>query len=304
MKQLLARFGKRARASRANERARKLDGLGRSSEAVAAYLQACRADPNWSVPEYNLGLLYKYQSNWQASLEHNLRATQLDATDPASWWNLGIAATALERWEVARSAWRGAGIAIPDGEGPLEYPCGTTPIRLDPNGDAEVVWARRIDPARAILRSIPLPDSGFRCGDVVLNDGAATGQRKLNGQDVPVFNCLALLRASQLSTWVAKVDLSAAAPGSDAVDLLEELARECELFVEDWSTSLQMLCKACSEGTAHTEHTHALAEPGPHRRIAIAAADARQTERLLEAWRARAGDVAVLELELVLDAAV
>ena len=34
--------------------------------------------------------------------------------------NLGIAVTALGRWDVARSAWHGAGLQIPEGDGPLE----------------------------------------------------------------------------------------------------------------------------------------------------------------------------------------
>ena len=145
---------------------------GQSEEAIREYERACQLDPSWHSPAYNLGLLYKYAGDWQRSLECNARATELAPDEEASWWNLGIAATALGRWDVARAAWRGAGIDIPDGTGPIDCSCGVAPIRLNPDATGEVVWADRIDPARAVLRSIPLTESGFRYGDVVLNDGA------------------------------------------------------------------------------------------------------------------------------------
>ena len=164
-------LGKRARASRANERGRELARVGRAREAIQEYERARRLDPTWSMPAYNLGLIYKYSGDWERSLQFNERATELDRDDQAGWWNLGIAATALGRWDLARSAWRGAGLEVPDGDGPLDYPCGRTPIRLNPETDGEVVWSQRLDPARAEIRSIPLADSGFRFADVVLNDG-------------------------------------------------------------------------------------------------------------------------------------
>src|SRR5262249_31126232 len=137
----------------------------------------------------------------------------------------------------------------------------------------------------ARVLSIPLPDSGFRFGDIVLNDGAATGWRKLNEQEVPVFNCLALLRASTLSTWVAEVDLSSASPPvASAVALLEELAQQRALAAEDWSSSIHILCKACSEGKPYSDHDHPAPEVGPRRRLAIAAPDVTHAERLLNDW--------------------
>ena len=135
-------LGKRARASRANERGRALAIVGRAQEAIAEYERASRLDPTWSMPPYNLGLQYKYSGDWKRSLEYNQRATELDPEDQAGWWNLGIAATALGRWDVARSAWHGAGLQIPDGDGPPNLPCGRTPIRLNPDADGEVVWSR------------------------------------------------------------------------------------------------------------------------------------------------------------------
>ena len=104
-------LGKRSRASRANDRGRELAQLGRDDEAIPEYDRACRLDPTWSVPLYNLGLLHKYSGKWERSLWFNKQATELDPAGQDAWWNLGIAATALGRWEIARAAWRNAGMA-------------------------------------------------------------------------------------------------------------------------------------------------------------------------------------------------
>jgi tetratricopeptide (TPR) repeat protein len=92
---------KRDWASEHNERARELDDKGRTEDAIREYLRACEIDPQWSVPHYNLGLVYKYAGDWEKSLHWNRRATELDPSHQASWWNLGIAATALGRWDEA-----------------------------------------------------------------------------------------------------------------------------------------------------------------------------------------------------------
>jgi tetratricopeptide (TPR) repeat protein len=297
---LLSRFSKRERASRANESGLQLRRSQQLAAAIHEYERAIRIDPTWAVPFYNLGLLHKYEGDWALSLEANLRATELDPNDQAGWWNLGIAATALERWEVARLAWRGAGFAeVPDGAGPLELPCGQTPVRLNPEGDAEVVWCQRLDPARARIESIPLVDYCF--GDIVLNDGAAVGYRMLGEEKVPVFNCLELLEVSPFSTWVVLVE--PAGPGSvepKHLERLQELAQERDLAAEDWSSSLQMLCKECSEGIphAHDEHHAPRVETTAPRRVAVAARDEAEVRALLDQWHPESARARIASIEL------
>lgn len=302
MKNPFTPLGKRARAKRISERAGQLRDAGKLSEAIASYQRAMAIDPSWSVPHFNLGLLHKYEGAWQASLAANLRATELNPADEAGWWNLGIAATALGRWDLARSAWRAAGVKLPEGDGPIDYPCGYNPIRLKPEGEAETVWADRLDPARARLSSIPLGDFCF--GDVVLNDGAPTGYRQLRGQDVPVFNCLALLEPSPLATWCVDITLEepkrkAHVPGP--FDQLDIIARERGLAAENWTTGVRLLCKACSEGRAHEHHDRdAEAQRGPApQRIAIAARTRGEVQDLLADWDAegRGAIVGAIEME-------
>lgn len=288
--------GKRKRASELDERAHQLEEEGRHAEATDLYRRACNIDPTWPVPFYNLGLLHKYRGEWAASLEANLRATELDASDQAAWWNLGIAATALGRWDIARKAWRGAGLDVPDGDGPIDFPCGQTPVRLDPNGEPEVVWCERLDPVRARIANIPLGEFCF--GDVVLHDGAAVGYRKLGERDHPVFNLLELLEPSPFSTFSASVILGDG--GETEIEQLCRLADERGLAAEDWTSSAYLLCKACSEGLPHEQHEHTrLPRPPkePHS-VALAARSHTEAEALLRAWHAQTPGVEVSDLEI------
>jgi hypothetical protein len=292
---------KRAKAAAANDKGMRLEGRGRIEEAVVHYQKAAALDPRWSVPLYNLGLLYKKQRDWKRSLDHNRRATALEPGDKAAWWNLGIAATALGRWDTARAAWRGFGIDVPDGDGPIDLPCGVTPIRLNPETEAEVVWAHRLDPARAVLITIPFPESGHRWGDRILNDGAPNGYRQYEGKEVPVFDELQLLERSPFGTYVAEVKMP------DKRRYLEQLAHfasDMDGSAEDWSTSVRIICKACSEGRPHGEHDHEKPSPpdGVHR-IAIAARGRDHASDILYAWESEKDDVHVESLDEALEPA-
>lgn len=287
---------KRLKAEAFNTKALAHQEAGRLEEAVKLFQQAAATDPKWASPLYNLGLLYKRQRSWQQSLEFNQRATKIDRSNQGAWWNLGIAATALRNWDAARAAWRGFGIELPPGDGPIDLPCGFGPIRLNPDGDGEVVWAYRLDPARAELANIPFPESKFRWRDVVLNDGAPTGYRKYKGQDVPVFDALELFERSPFDTFVADVAMP---PEHEHIVRLAEVAAAKEGCAEDWSTSVRILCKACSEGRPHAEHdTSAAPAPGVHI-IGIAARSREHASDILHAWEQ---DVEAIHIESLSEA--
>ena len=247
-------------------------------EAEGAYHAAAKADPLWSVPWYNLGLLSKYQGRWRESLEFNQRAAELNESDQGVWWNLAIAATALGEWSAARRAWRQCGIELPDGDGPPDGDFGPVPLRLDPNGQGEVVWGRRIDPARARLVSIPLPTSPFRWGDVVLHDGAPQGFRKFRGRDIPVFNVLQGLVRSEHETFV--VELGTA--DSETIDALSQVAHELEGAAEDWGSTTNILCRECSFGLPHEHESESNSPAHPH--CGIAARNETHLRQILDRW--------------------
>jgi hypothetical protein len=269
-------------AEQATVEAMACEERGDVGEAERLYGEAIRLAPEWSIPSYNLGLLYKRQRRWRESLEANRRATVLDPGDEAAWWNLGIAATALADWSTARAAWKGFGLPIPEGEGPLDLDFGLTPIRLDPEGAAEVVWCERIDPARAIIRSIPLPASCRRFGDLLLHDGEPRGTRQFRGHEVPVFHEIELLEASLYKTYSVVVE----AEDRSAIEELSDRAFDLGLAAEDWST-IRMLCRACSEGRPH-QHTQDVVsnEVEEERTVGIAASTDDEARSLLTDWSA------------------
>ena len=291
-------FCRRGRANRANERGRELDRQGRTTEALAEYERACRLDPEWSVPFYNIGLVHKYAGRWELSLQHNQRAVERDASDTDACWNLGIAATGLGRWDLARRAWRAAGIAVPDGTGPIDFPCGRTPVRLNPATDGEVVWCDRLDPVRAAIRNIPLPESGFRFRDIVLHDGAANGYRKLGDQERPVFDCLLLLERSAFSTYVAQIQPGDQSSWDAVMNRLADDALDREMAAEDWTSSVAFICEACSTGRPHEQHHHErIVHEGPHR-VAIAAPAEPDARALIAAWLPHSTGARLLQFDV------
>ena len=280
---------RRFRANRLNTRANGLKDKGWLAEADLSYRRAAELDPTWSVPWYNLGLMYKYEARWSESLECNGRATTLAPDDGDAWWNLGIAATATGQWDVAREAWRHCGIDVPAGPGPIQMDLGPIPIRLSPEDSGEVVWCRRIDPARAVIFSVPLPRSGRRWQDMLLHDGAAVGHRMLRGVKLPVFNELERLVPSPYQTFIVEIDSSAPVQAG----LLEEIADERGGAAEDWSTSTHVLCRQCSEGLPHHLHdTHRSKPAHPH--WGVAARDDAHLEAIFAAWQLRTPAVQVL----------
>lgn len=234
-------------ASELHQEAERLSDLEQDDAALLKYQQALALDPDKAETHYNMGLIYKYRGQWQRSLDHNLRAHQLNPQDEASKWNLGIAATALRQWDLARLAWQQCGLPITGESGPIDMNLGMVPIRLNPDGNGEVVWATRIDPVRARIDSVPYPESGFRYGDVVLHDGAPVGYRELDGRQLPVFNVLELFSHSAFRTFVATIEII------DEQDLerLEHLLAGVPHEIEDWTSNVRILCKRCSEGIPH-----------------------------------------------------
>ena len=161
---------------------------------------------------------------------------------------------------------------------------GSVPIRIG-DADQEVVWATRIDPARAVLISVPLPKSGYHWRDVLLHDGAPNGYRTLNGRQVPVFDALERITASPYSTFVAELE----APRQSDVAAIEDAADELGGAAEDWSTTTHILCKQCSEGSPHFSHDTDHATPA-HPHCGIAARDDIHLKAILAAWSARVPD--------------
>ncbi|MFF3142377.1 tetratricopeptide repeat protein, partial [Streptomyces sp. NPDC057927] len=193
----------------ATDRAFTLIGDGRYEDAGALLTRAADLEPWLSESWFNLALLHKFRHDWEQARAAGLRAVALldrEAGAP-DWWNVGIAATALQDWPLARRAWQAYGLRVPGGAAvsgePVGMDLGSAAVRLSPEGEAEVVWGRRLDPARVEVLSIPLPSSGRRWGEVVLHDGVPHGERTTAaGHAYPVFDEIELWAPSPVPTWV------------------------------------------------------------------------------------------------------
>ena len=255
-------------------------------EALSA---AAQEDP---AHHYMLGLVCKYLRDWPASLHHNLRALALygdaDADEvEAPRWNAAIAATALGDWAEARRQWAGCGIEIPGDDGPIDTNFGVASLRLEAWGRAETLFARRIDPVRAQLINVPLPGTGYRYGDVVLHDGAATGQRRFHQSMVPVLNALQRTQISEYQSFAVFVTC----PQRKDLEALMETRVPGIAFLEDWTESIAHHCLRCSYGTPHRHDDKDDAENQngwrPERNIGIAAQSRHSVMRLIDRWKAQ-----------------
>ena len=273
------------------ERAHAAFDNGDLTEARARFDTLLAAAPDRPAYHYMQGLICKYLRDWPASLHHNLRALALcgevDADEvEAPRWNAAIAATALSDWAEARRQWAACGLDIPGDDGPIDTNFGVASLRLEPWGRAETLFARRIDPVRAQLINVPLPDSGYRYGDVVLHDGAATGQRRFHQSMVPVLNALQRTKVSEYQSFAVFVTC----PQRKDLEALMETRVPGIAFLEDWTESIAHYCLRCSYATPHRHDDKRDAEnQSPwrqERNIGIAAQSRHSVVRLIDRWKA------------------
>lgn len=271
------------RAEECNEAGRQALASGRLEQAEALFREAISLFPEDPAPWFNLGLIYKQRRAWSDCLRCNLEALRHAGPDEPTFWNLGIAATALSDWKNARTAWEGLGLRLPAGPGPWQLKLPMVPIRVNPDEAPEVVWCDRLDLVRTRIANVPLPQSARRYGDLLLNDGEPIGHRRLGDREVPVFNELAVLQPSEFGTWEAAVEVR----DRHGLDNLIALLGEHDLAGEDWTGSIRRLCKACSEGRPHDHHDEELPAEGwqPRRRLGLAARSQDELERLLGLWQ-------------------
>ena len=267
---------------------------GELAQAAEYFAELVKHFPDDSDYHYMQGLTAKNRMDWPSALRANLRAIECaDGFAEGAHWNAAIAATALHDWHTARRMWAACGIGIPEGEGEIRADFGIAVIRLNPWADGETVYARRIDPVRARIINVPLPESGWRFGDIALHDGAPTGTRPSpDGQgEVHVFNAFERWRPSETPTHTAFVRSPVAADAQALAALLNEHGWHSE----DWTQSLRYICLRCSYGIPH-EHTDAApsveqADTWQTERsigIAAPAAQSAELETALQNWAAAA----------------
>ncbi|MER7456134.1 hypothetical protein [Micromonospora sp. NPDC126480] len=249
-----------------------------AAEALEALARRHPEHRHAGVWWYDAALAHKFLRNWARAYELGREAAaraERGTEDPA-FWNLGIAATIMGDWATARDAWRGYGLPLADGEGEIVEDLGVTPVRLDPAGRGEVVWARRLCPARAEVLNVPTPESGRRFKEIVVHDGAPNGEREVDGRSFPVFDELLLWRESPLPTTSVQVRAATA----DDVHALVAVFTERGYGAEP-ASGVRAICACCSEGSVASDPDHVV---HGEQRVSLAAPP-EEIPGLLEAWR-------------------
>lgn len=260
-----------------------LDRKGDVYTAVKLYKKLIKLAPNWPPPYQYLTSIYKYHNDWKAAFHYGQRAIENGANKEDTWRNYAIAATALKKWQIARSAWNKVGFQLKEVTKAPDFDMGMIPIRLTYDNYHEIVWARQIDPARAIIESIPDPTSDRNYGDLVLIDYKITGYRIVKGKRRPVYDELQLLKRSGIRTFVVYLFNSDA----NEVNLLDRLCYNENLGFDNWShlTELQLNKNLTFLPEYYNEDLDfdRNAEDTP---IAIAADSIKKVESLMQTWTA------------------
>ena len=206
---------------------------GDLSTASQSFRLAARLAPSWETPHFYLGLIARQTGDWEVSFQSNQKAVAL-----AGWpsdqalWNLGIAATAVHNWAEARRAWRSYGFDIPEGQGELTMEMDPVCLRLNPLANSVLVWGQRIDPARSIITSVPIPGCNHHYHDVILHEGESSGVLEAeDGRAIGVFNALKIWKRSEYATFRSTLHIA----HEDARRSLGQLSLKHGICIEEWA---------------------------------------------------------------------
>src|SRR5690606_20371150 len=172
--------------------------------------RAIAIDPERGEHFYDLGLVHKQARDFASSLEACRRARALLGDVRPVLFNLAIAATALGRGAEAAEAWRALGIDARASDGELPFVGGLSPVQVrlptlgpghaispvvpDEAASFEIVWAQPLSPCHGVIRSPTFCEAVADFGDVVLWDAAPVAVTTQDGEPVPRFPLLSVLK--------------------------------------------------------------------------------------------------------------
>lgn len=209
------------------------DRKGDVYNAVKLCKRLAKLAPDWSAPFAFLSRMYRSRNEWKPTLHYCLKAVENNPFDECIWETLGLAATALEEWEIARYAWNQLGFHFKNSDAVLQLDLGLVPLRLNPLEQPEVIVARRIDPVRATIEGIPQPSSGRRYKDLVLIENKPNARLFYRNTKLQVYDEVQLLKQSAWRTYAVLLHTSSQAD----VDTLANLCLEAELGFDNWSNA-------------------------------------------------------------------
>lgn len=256
------------------------DRAGDVYNAVKLYKRVMKMAPDWSAPCSFLGKIYKNRNEWRPSLHYSQKAIEHNPFDETAWYNLGIAATALKKWNLAKSAWKQLGYRlIPSKKIPSINPVPII-IRLNPKSSPELVLAQRIDPVRAYIQSVPQPSSMHGFKDLLLFDTEPSGYHYISGKKFPVYDELEMIRPSLHYTFAIELMTDSL----EDVLTLEKLCHDAMLGFDNWSNAYRMTHNP-NKRTSETFQVSVLPEGTNNNFIvAIGAERNSEVEEVIKAW--------------------
>jgi len=213
------------------------DRAGDVYNAVKLYKRVAKMAPDWSAPFSFLSLIYKKRNEWQPSLHYSQKAVEHNPFDEIAWYNLGISATALKKWELAKKAWHQLGYKFSQSTVTPAFNPTPVIVRINPQTQPELILANRIDPARAQIQSVPQPSSMHGFQDLILLDTTASGYHYIKGKQFPVFDALEMIRPSLHYTFAVEL----LTDSIEDVFTLEKLCHDANLGFDNWSKAYRMM---------------------------------------------------------------
>ncbi|RMG88734.1 MAG: hypothetical protein D6714_00190 [Bacteroidetes bacterium] len=250
--------------------------------AVKLCKKIIKIAPDWSAPFSLLSLIYKTRNEWHPTLYYSHKAVSNNPFDERAWTNMAIAATALRKWLTARKAWNHVGYDFPEKNQVINMDLGLVAVRINSQSRPEIVWARRVCPARARIQSIPQPASELRFEDLILTDAEPCGFHIQNGIRRPVFEALQLLKPSRKWTFIARLNTDNPAD----VLTLERICAEAGLGFDNWSKAIRQLTASSNpQLPEYFQDSFANNPSFDHQLVAISAEWQMEVRQVLEAWK-------------------
>ena len=249
--------------------------------AVKLYKKVIRLAPDWVQPYLHLSVLYKDRADWKTCLHYTQKSLQFDPESTQAWTILGLAYTAMKKWKGARQAWNQLGYGFRETDRSTDFDLGAIALCLNPRTQPEVVWARQLDPARAVVLSIPQPGTGHRYLDTILFDPSSEGTQIVGAKKRPAYNELQILRSSPFKTF--SVELQEVTDAQ--IDTLARLCSDEGVGFDNWSAATHLYLPPA--GREHPEfHLHPFPkETGAHQvLVGMAAKSLRPLQRILKNW--------------------
>ena len=249
----------------------RLLGHARDAEAQASFEAALAIAPGRAGWWYDLGLLHKHRGRWREAFDATARAIELGGENEAVLFNHAISATALGLGETAAESLRKLGLPARVNAGGMPVVDGLPPVTLRlpargtghaTAGDApdegavfEVVWVAPISPVHGVIVTPTFRDAPADYGDVVLWDAAPVSVHAQDGERVPRFALLEILRRGD-ERRLRFVGLQQAAGEIDR--LAETLPDGSSVFVQE--ERIEHVCVRCASGEVLTKHEHTAPE--------------------------------------------